>query len=285
MLDLLIQVVAGIGLGVALALAASAGVPGTPLVIILLVSAFLLVFAYPALFEALWRGRTPGKAVFGLRVVTNEGAPIGFRHAAIRSALSLVDQIGLFILGPVPGVVSIFLSPSNQRLGDVVAGTIVLRERSGAKSPTAMVFPMPAGCEAYAATLDVAGVNPGDYTTVRSFLLRAPTLPFHLRGDLAHQLAMPLAARLRHTPPPWVSPELFLAVVVAKVQQRGARSVAPSPTSDWGVAPPRPVGVDAGPWPAGGPPTGPGLPAGPGPAPGRASASSAPPADGFAVPR
>ena len=285
MLDLLIQVaVAGI-LGIVLALASSGGVPGTPLVIILLVSVFLLVFAYPALFEALWRGRTPGKAAFGLRVVTNEGAPIGFRHAAIRSALSLVDDVGLFILGPVPGIVSIFLSSSNQRLGDVVAGTIVLRERSGARAPTAMVFPMPAGCEAYAATLDVAGVGSEDYTTVRSFLLRAPSLPFHLRGDLARQLASPMAARLRHTPPPWVTPELFLAVVVAKVQLRGARPLSPAPTADWGVAPARPVGVDAQPWLAGGPGPAVGTPAGLGPTSGRPLTLPAPPADGFAVPR
>ncbi len=283
LLDLLIQIVVGLGLGLLLGLASSAGVPTTPLVIILLVAIFLLVFAYPALFEALWRGRTPGKAAFGLRVVTVVGAPIGFRHAAIRSALSLVDQMGLFIIGPVPGIVAIFLSTSNQRLGDVVAGTIVLRERSGAKAPTAMIFPVPAGCEAYAATVDVAGVGSEDYTRVRSFLLRAPGLPHPLRADLARQLAAPLAGGLGHTPPPWVTPELFLAVVAARVQLRGARPVGPVQAADWGVERPRPVGVDASRWPTAGP-----MPP-PGPTP-TWSPSNPPsphpqPADGFAVPR
>ena len=78
-------------------------------------------------FETLWRGRTLGKAALGLRVVTKEGAPVRFRHAAIRGLLGLVDFL---VLGGFLAVVFILFTRDNQRLGDLVAGTLVLRERS-----------------------------------------------------------------------------------------------------------------------------------------------------------
>nr|MDQ6928032.1 RDD family protein [Actinomycetota bacterium] len=54
---------------------------------------FLVLFGYPIALETLWRGRTVGKAALGLRVVTKEGAPVRFRHAAIRNVLGLVDFV------------------------------------------------------------------------------------------------------------------------------------------------------------------------------------------------
>jgi uncharacterized RDD family membrane protein YckC len=180
---------------------------------------FLLLFGYPAGFETLWRGRTPGKAALGLRVVTVEGGPIRFRHAAIRAILGLVDK---YVFSAIPGVLALLLSPRNQRLGDLVAGTLVLRERSGARAPQAVAFSAPPGLEAYTASLDVSGVDRADYVTIRSFLLRAPTLSPAVREPLARQLAGPLVGRLRTTPPPGVPAEVFLVCVAAAHQQRHA---------------------------------------------------------------
>lgn len=188
---------------------------------------FLLVFGYPAGFETLWRGRTPGKAALGLRVVTVEGAPIRFRHAAIRAILGLIDK---YLLSAIPGVLALLLTPRNQRLGDLVAGTIVLRERSGAKAPQAIAFPAPRGLEGYVATLDVSAIDRADYVTIRSFLLRASSLAPAVRDGLARQLASPLVGRLRTTPPPGLPPEVFLACVAAAHQQRHA------PPPGWGAA-------------------------------------------------
>lgn len=185
---------------------------------------FLLLFGYPAGFETLWRGRTPGKAAMGLRVVTVEGAPIRFRHAAIRAILGLIDK---YVLSAVPGVLSLLLSRRNQRLGDLVGGTIVLRERSGAKAPHAIAFSPPPGLEGYVATLDVSALDRAEYVTIRSFLLRSATLAAPARDGLARQLATPLLGRLRTTPPPGLPPELFLVCVASAHQRRHA----PSPTA------------------------------------------------------
>ena len=189
------------------------------------------MFAYPAAFETLWRGRTPGKALLGLRVVTVEGGPIRFRHAAIRAILGAFDK---YLGSGLVGVVAVLLTRRNQRMGDLVAGTIVLRERSGARAPSAVRFTAPPGLEAYVASLDVARLGHEDYGTVRSFLLRAPSLSPAARAHLASQLAGPIAARLSAAPPAGLPAEVFLVCVAAAHQQRNAApSSTPAFTSVW----------------------------------------------------
>jgi len=192
-------------------------------------------------FETLWRGRTLGKAALGLRVVTTEGAPVRFRHAAIRALLGLVD---FAIAGGFFAVVFILLTRDNQRLGDLVAGTLVLRERSGLAAPAPVSFAAPAGLEAYTATLDTSRLTIEEYQAVRTFLLRAASLPPGPRAALALQLADPLVARLRPPPPAGITPEQFLRCVGAAHQQR-QRQAMPGP---W--APPPAQGPPAVPAPA-----------------------------------
>jgi uncharacterized RDD family membrane protein YckC len=203
---------------------------------------FLLLFAYPAGFETLWRGRTPGKAALGLRVVTVEGAPVRFRHAAIRAILGLVDK---YALSAVPGVLALLLTRRNQRLGDLVAGTLVLRERTGAAAPHAVAFAPPPGLEPYAATLDVSAVDQAEYVTIRSFLLRAATLAPPARDALARQLATPLVGRLRTVPPPGLPPELFLICVAAAHQRRHTPPALPTFQSVWSDLSPSPMPAPA----------------------------------------
>lgn len=187
------------------------------------VSLFLILFGYGPVFETFWRGRTPGKAALGLRVVTTEGAPARFRHAAIRGALGLVD---FWLLTGGVAVLAILFSRRNQRLGDLVAGTIVLRERTGARALIPVQFRIPLGFEDYALTIDPAGLRPADYAAVRSFLIRAPSLTPPLRASVARELAVPLAARIHHHTPPGVGPEAFLACVAARYQERSAAATA-----------------------------------------------------------
>jgi uncharacterized RDD family membrane protein YckC len=168
-------------------------------------------------FETLWRGRTPGKAALGLRVVTREGAPVRFRHAAIRALLGIVDFL---IMGGFFAVVFILLTRDNQRLGDLVAGTLVLRERSALAAPAPVVFDPPPGLESYTSTLDVGGLGTEEYLAARTFLTRAPSLAPAPRSALALQLANPLAAKLRPPPPAGISPEAYLRCVAAAYQQR-----------------------------------------------------------------
>jgi uncharacterized RDD family membrane protein YckC len=184
------------------------------IVLVLLPSWWL---GYFIAFETLWRGRTLGKAALGLRVVTKEGGPVRFRHAAVRGLLGLVDFL---ILGGFLAVVFILFTRDNQRLGDLVAGTLVLRERSALAAPAPVNFAPPPGLEHYAATLDPSGVGNDEYQAVRTFLLRAASLSPGPRAALALQLANPLAARLRPPPPAGISPEQYLQCVAAAYQQR-----------------------------------------------------------------
>lgn len=222
----------------------SMGWLGAALIYIVL---FLLLLGYAPVFETLWRGRTPGKAALGLRVVTAEGAPVRFRHAAIRAALGVVD---FWLLTGGVAVIAILVSRRNQRLGDLVAGTLVLRERSGARTLTAVRFDVPYGLEAYAPTIDAAGLRPADYGAIRSFLLRRPTLPPHVRDALARDIAGPLSARLHHQPPAGITPEQFLLCLAARYQERTAAaaahrsSVLPDVWADATRARERPVAAD-----------------------------------------
>lgn len=193
-----------------------------------LVLTFLVLVGYPAGFETLWRGRTLGKAAMGLRVVTKEGGPIRFRHAAIRAMFGLVEIYASF--GSI-AVVSIILSRNDQRVGDLAAGTIVLRERRAGSQAFAVSFMPPPGFEAYTASLDVTALTQEQYGLIRSFLLRVQELTLPARYAIAVRLANPVAQLLRHTPPPNVGPELFLACVAAAYQRRHGGPLPPPPST------------------------------------------------------
>ena len=216
-------------------LGSDAPVPQWVGITVLVVLNFLLFFGYPIGFETLLRGRTPGKAALGLRVVTVEGAPVRFRHAAIRAALGLVD---FFLTSGIAAVATTLLSKRHQRLGDLVAGTLVLRERTAAAAPAVSRFTVPIGAEEYAATIDPTGLSPRDYEAVREFLLRATSLRPAARRDIGAQLAQVIAAKLQHNLPTAVSPELFLVSVAARYQDLAAQR---SPVGSAGPNLPPPV--------------------------------------------
>jgi uncharacterized RDD family membrane protein YckC len=177
---------------------------------------FAAIWGYPIVLETLWRGRTVGKAALGLRVVTREGGQIGFRHAAIRAALGLVDFI---LSGGAVAVVCVLATADNQRVGDLVAGTLVLRERTGMRRPAPAGFEPPPGLESYVASLDVAGLSQEDYGVARAFLLRAASLPSPVRARLAAQVAESVARRVQPPPPPGLPAEVFLACVATAFQR------------------------------------------------------------------
>jgi uncharacterized RDD family membrane protein YckC len=261
-------------LGQATAVVVPDWVPLT-IVLVLLPSWWL---GYFIAFETLWRGRTLGKAALGLRVVTREGAPIRFRHAAIRALLGLVD---FAIASGFFAIVFILLTRDNQRLGDLVAGTLVLRERSGLAAPAPVSFTAPPGLESYAATLDTSRISTQEYQAVRTFLLRAASLPPGPRSALALQLANPLAGRLRPPPPAGISPELYLHCVAAAYQQR-QRLAAPAAVTGPAVAATSPALAPATPALAGPAPAVTRPP--PAPEPGGAQQAGPPAGGGFAPP-
>ena len=95
---------------------------------------FLVDWGYGIALETVWSGQTVGKRVMGLRVIQRSGVRIGFYHAALRNLARPVDRLPFFYL---VGGVTALLSGPQQRLGDMLAGTIVVRERR-LKAPSAL---------------------------------------------------------------------------------------------------------------------------------------------------
>jgi uncharacterized RDD family membrane protein YckC len=215
---------------------ASDGTLGTGGFVIVLIMLTIIIFGYPIIWESLWRGRTPGKAALGLRVVTSQGAPIRFRHALVRGLVGMVDVVAL---APV-GVISMLASTKDQRLGDVAAGTLVIRERAATRVSTPVVFYAPAGWESYVESLDVSAVTAAEYETVRAFLIRAYEMAPLPRSNLAARLAGPLAARWHQPIPAGMGPEQWLLCLACSYQRRHG---APAPwgqpplAAGWGQAP------------------------------------------------
>lgn len=198
--------------------ATGASLPGWVAVIIVTFLVFFAIFGYPVILETLWRGKTVGKRALGIRVVTTEGAPIRFRHAAIRAALEIPD----FFIPPggLVACLSVLFTRDDQRLGDLAAGTVVIHERSASGTGAPVWFPPPWGFESYTATLDVAGLDAEGYQLIRSFLIRANQLTPGARSMLATRLARPVASALHQLPPPGMSDEQFVACVAAAYQLR-----------------------------------------------------------------
>jgi len=124
---LLSVVYMALGIGVA-TLQTRTGPPGpwsTLLAVLVVLAAFLVFWCYFLLFEALNHGRTPGKRLMGIRVVMDTGHPITFAAAAVRNLIRIVDSLPFGLVG----LAFVLFHPQNRRLGDIVAGTVVARDR------------------------------------------------------------------------------------------------------------------------------------------------------------
>lgn len=177
--------------------------------------AFAVIFFYDVLFEVLARGRTPGKRASGLRVVGPGGRPITLVRSAVRNLLRVIDILPGFY---AVGMTVIFITRRNQRIGDLVAGTYVLRDRHGDRLAAGAA--LPAIDAAPAATWDVSAVAADDVATVRLFLERRERLRLQARRDVAAQLASRLRPRVGGAPG-GMSDETFLELLVAAKVERG----------------------------------------------------------------
>lgn len=214
-IDFLIQFVALIAaLFIAGFTAVINGAAGIVMIVVLL---FLIFYGYGAVLETMWDGRTVGKRVFGIRVLTAEGGPVRLRHAAIRSMIATFD-----FWFPTPGgLVALFfalLTPRSQRLGDLAAGTIVIREPRGGERP--VYFPAPAGSVIGAGTLDTSALAPRQYALVRELLLRVGELVPEARHALTSQAADRVAATIGQPRPSAMTGEAYLMAVLHAHQVR-----------------------------------------------------------------
>lgn len=184
-----------------------------------IMSVFLLavIVGYPVTFETLSRGRTLGKLALGLRVVREDGGPIRFRHALVRG-LAAVIEIWVTV-GAVALIVSL-ASSQGKRLGDFLAGTVVVRERVPvASAPMIAMPPMLAG---WASGLDLSRLPDDLALAARQFLSRAGELAPEIRESMGARLAGAMAACTSPPPPPGVPPWAFLSAVLAERRRREA---------------------------------------------------------------
>jgi uncharacterized RDD family membrane protein YckC len=167
-IDLAIRLAILALIGIVLALLGAAGQG------LYLILTFLIFWAYPILFEVLWDGQTPGKKAMSLRVVNGDGAPVGWLAAITRNLLRTVDMLPF---GYAAGLIACLADPHARRLGDMVAGTLVVhneRERDPAPAPVNAVL------------APSAGLQPAEQAAVVAFGERAPLLTPARQEELAN---------------------------------------------------------------------------------------------------
>ncbi|MFH9423870.1 RDD family protein [Streptomyces sp. NPDC017529] len=217
------------------------------------VALFVLVLVgVPIAVETLSRGRSLGKLVCGLRVVREDGGPIRFRHALVRGAIGAVEIV--LTMGVVACIASL-VSARGRRLGDVFAGTVVVRERIPTPRGMPVLPPPPPWLAAELGALDLSRVPDGWWLTVRQFLSRMGQLDPQVGGGMAARLAGDLCGWTGASVPAGMPPAVYLAAVAGERQAReaqrafGAPLGAPGPVAAGpGSGAGRPGGAPAGAW-------------------------------------
>ena len=177
---------------------------------------FTIFWVYDVVFEAFAGGRTPGKRAVGIRVVGSRGEPIGFPAAAVRNLLRFVDEyLTLWIVA----LISMARSERNQRVGDMAAGTMVVRERLSEVGADASIGVAHLDDLEQAATWDTTAISDAELAAARRFLER--------RYEVDPQSRLKLAADLRDRLQPKVagaqgvrSAEQFVEILVAVKARR-----------------------------------------------------------------
>ena len=182
------------------------------LIALIVIMIFLVYFGYDVLFEVLSSGQTPGKRWSRLRVVRLRGEAVGFTASLIRNLLRIVDFLPG---GYVVGIVSLLVTRHNQRIGDLAAGTIVVRDRPTQGHTPAYGSVAPPDVEGW----DVSAVTDEEMVAVERFLERRTHLTGDAREALADQLYSALRPKVAGVPRD-VRRETFLEGLVAAKRAR-----------------------------------------------------------------
>lgn len=189
---------------------------------ILVIFTVLAIVGYPVILETATRGRSVGKIVMGLRVVSDDGGPERFRQALFRSLAGFVE-IWTFLGGPA--VICSLASAKGKRIGDLFAGTVVISERGPKLAPPPV---MPPALAWWASSLELSGLGPEQAEMARQFLGRAAQLDPAVRDEMAYRIAADVAARISPPPPPGVPPQYVLAAVLAERHRRELARLRPA---------------------------------------------------------
>jgi uncharacterized RDD family membrane protein YckC len=192
---------------------------------------FLFNWGYFTLFEAFWNGRTPGKRVARIRVIQRSGRSIGLVESMARNLVRYVDQLPFFY---AVGVITMFVTRQHQRLGDLAAGTLVVRDRepenplwgdTGSRTFTAQLFsghvpiPEPHTAVTLAAT-GIAKLSSGDLEVLEGFFSRRLDMSMATREALAARIAAAVQAKSGLEMPAGVSVETFLEATARQLRDQ-----------------------------------------------------------------
>jgi uncharacterized RDD family membrane protein YckC len=214
--------------------AAAAAVALTMIVVILV--------GYSTLWETLTRGRSLGKLALGLRVVRDDGGPTRFRQAFVRGLCGMFE---LYLLFGSVALIASLLSHRGKRVGDVLAGTVVLQERVPSRDRVPIFMPPPLA--GWAATADLSRVSDSLALSARQYLNRARELTPAAGAQMEAQLAGSVAAVIAPPPPPGTPGWALLAAVIAERRRRDEQRLGvgmppppPTPTAE-PAEPPEPL--------------------------------------------
>jgi uncharacterized RDD family membrane protein YckC len=164
-------------------------------VAILILAYFVIMYGYFILFEAIWNGQTPGKRITRIRVIKDTGQPITAVDAFARNLLRIVDQL------PVAygaGLLCAWISPQSKRIGDYVAGTVVVHEKTFEAGPAKWdsTASLQLGTHLYGANR----LTPEEFALVETFTTRRNSLDDIVRHDMAAGILRRLEAKLTFPP-------------------------------------------------------------------------------------
>jgi uncharacterized RDD family membrane protein YckC len=220
---------------------------GVALVFVVLL---LVLVGYRVVMETLTRGRTLGKLMLGLKVVRDDGSSIRFRHALVRTLLWIFVDFAPWFAGS-PGIVASLMNKQGKRIGDIVAGTVVIRERhQPMASPPLFV---PGHLVQWAQSLELSRLSDELANTAREYLARYTELEPEARIALGDALAFRMAELTAPAPPIQLVAPAFLSAVLAERRRRelarlaiqGPRFVPHTGPFGTAYAPPSPYGTTA----------------------------------------
>ncbi|MEV8373529.1 RDD family protein [Kribbella sp. NPDC056861] len=214
------------------------------------ITVLLVLVGYKVVMETLTRGKTLGKMMLGLKVVRDDGSSIRFRHALVRALLWLfVDFAPWFAASP--GIVASLMNKQGKRIGDMVAGTVVIRERhQPMASPPLFV---PGHLVQWAQSLELSRLTDELANTSREYLARYMELEPVARISLGDALAYRVGQVVAPAPPVTIIAPAFLSAVLAERRRRElsrlatARATYATTTGPFGP-PVNPYAVPAGPF-------------------------------------
>jgi uncharacterized RDD family membrane protein YckC len=180
-------------------------------VAVILVLIALIFFLYKMIFEAAWNGQTPGKRAVGLRVVQSNGLPVQFTQVLIRNLMRVVDFMPVNYL---IGSIAILVSERGQRLGDMAAGTVVIRERKAVPPAVPIELSHEPWCDLDRLREHVLRLSEQDLTLVRRYWERRVDLGIDIRMEHAGRIARAIAPKMGwpdRVPP---NPEHFLEEIL-----------------------------------------------------------------------